>query len=494
MGLGKNANAKRAVVDIGSNSVRLVIYDGPARAPFAICNEKALCGLGREMSQEAGLEPNAVDYALRTLKRFREILDDHDSPPVQAIATAAVREASDGAAFVKAVKALDFDVVVVDGLEEARLAALGVVSYQPGATGVVGDMGGGSLELIRVRKGQLGEATSLSIGPLRMMQKCGGDLNEAEKMIADAVAGIGWLNEDEAETLYAVGGAWRAIARIHMRLRRHPLSVLHHYELQTPQAIEICDLVARQSRASLEDIPGIPKRRLDTLPYAALVMKAVLTRMKARNLFVSAGGVREGLLYDNLDQDAQSQDPLEAGAAFVADKLSPDAEVGPAVAALSSSLFMNETPSQARIRKTACLMMDVCAYFHPDLRGAHAFDTALRTPFYGVSHKERVAIATALCVRHDGRRATPSDAAAAALLDEEERQFALAVGLVLRFAGAFSPKSARPLKGCSLSTEDDALIFRAPVDRERLMEEFAMRRLQAVADFLELTLRIEFEA
>ncbi|MEL7488214.1 MAG: Ppx/GppA family phosphatase, partial [Pseudomonadota bacterium] len=260
---------KRAVVDIGSNSVRLVIYDGTLRAPSQICNEKALCGLGRNLKPGGALDHDAAEMALTTLKRFRRILDEHGSPHTRAIATAAVREASDGPAFVEAVNAIGFDVEIINGQREAALAAFGVLSYNPEAEGIIGDMGGGSLELVAVKQRALKDAVSLSLGPLRLMQETDGDIARADEIVERRLDDVKWIGAAPGGTLFAVGGAWRAVARIHMRLRSYPLSILHHYALPLREATDLCDLIARQSRRSLEEIPGIPRRRIDTLPFAA---------------------------------------------------------------------------------------------------------------------------------------------------------------------------------------------------------------------------------
>ena len=200
------SDARRAVVDIGSNSVRLVVYDGPLRAPIPICNEKALCGLGRDMTPEGGLNPAAVADALATLARFRHILDDLGRPQTHVIATAAVREAQDGATFVEAASALGFDVDVISGAEEGELAAYGVVSVEPGATGIVGDMGGGSLELAILQDGETGDRTSLPIGPLSLMRAAKGDAKTAVKLIDEHLDKVDFIRPGAFDTLYAVGG------------------------------------------------------------------------------------------------------------------------------------------------------------------------------------------------------------------------------------------------------------------------------------------------
>lgn len=472
---------RRAVVDIGSNSVRLVVYDGPPRAPIPICNEKALCGLGRDMTPEGGLNPAAVADALATLARFRHLLDDLGRPPTQVIATAAVREARDGASFVEAARTLGFDVDVISGTEEGELAALGVVSVEPGATGIVGDMGGGSLELAILKDGETGERTSLPIGPLSLMHAAKGDAKAAVKLIETHLDTVEFLKAGAFETLYAVGGAWRAIARIHMTIRSYPLPVLHHYELPAAQAIEVCDLMAHQSRKSLEEIPGIPRRRIDTLPLASTVLKTILIRMKAKRVVVSAGGVREGLLYRQLTKRGRAMDPFIEACRYYAERLAPDADFGEAAYDVIEPLFARTNPEGARLRHAACLLCDIGAYFHPDLRGRHAFDTALRAPFMGVSHTERLWVALALFRRHQGRTAPAPHEQAMGLLSPEEQLRAAQFGLALRFVAALAPKAPAALKGCRLDARPGEIIFRAPEDRQALMGELPRRRFVSLA-------------
>lgn len=480
------AEGRQAVVDIGSNSVRLVIFDGPRRAPVQIVNEKALCGLGRNMTADRRLDPAAAGDALVTLARFRRLIAGHGEPPTRAIATSAVREAADGPEFVRAVEQLGFAVEVIDGAEEALLAAMGVLSYEPGATGLVGDMGGGSLELAGLDAGALAERTSLSIGPLRLMQQTGDKPATAAPLVERALDDVSWLTAGRFPRLYSVGGSWRAIARIHLAKKAHPLSVLHHYELPATDAASICDLIARQTPRSLQEMPGVSRRRLDTLPYAAIVFRAVLARTGAESVVISAGGIREGVLYRDLSDAERALDPLMEGAQFFADRLSPEPAFGAALAEMVSALFVSETEAEARIRRATCALVDIGAYFHPDMRAMHAFDTALRAPFYGVTHTERIAMALSLFCRHEGRKPSFADpdahgARLLAILSDAERDRAVRLGLAMRFGAALAPKSPQSLSGCSLGLEAGRLVFRAPKDRAAFAGELPRRRLAALA-------------
>lgn len=486
-----HSSERQAVIDIGSNSVRLVVYDGPARAPFPICNEKALCGLGRDFTEDGCLNPASVDAALTALTRFRGLLDWYGGPPVSAVATAAVRAAKDGDEFVSRANNLGFDIKIIDGAREAELAALGVISLEPQAEGIIGDMGGGSLELVRVVKGAPGESISAGIGALALMRKSGGDLSAAKAIVEEAIAPATWLRDGRQETLYAVGGAWRSLARIHMRLRDHPLPILHHYEMTAKEAIDICDFVSGQSRQSLQEIPGIARRRIDSLPFAARVLAIVIKRSKVRRMLVSAGGVREGLTFEKLSAKERKQDPLVVGATFMAQGLSPTLAFGENAVHVLTPLFEDNGPEAMRLVRAACAMIDVGAYFHPDLRGLQAYDIALRAPFYGVSHAERAMLALALYLRHEGRRAEEMTDRVETLLSEEQAEFAVRLGLAMRFVASFAPKAGGALEGCSLHHEKNKLIFRGPIARADLFQELPQKRIDALAAAFDATAHID---
>ena len=423
-GVDGDGPCRRAVVDIGSNSVRLVIFDGPLRAPMAICNEKALCGLGRDMTDEGTLNPASVADAIATLKRFRMVLRAYGDPQTQTFATSAVREAKDGEPFVAAIRDLGFDVSIISGAEEAELAALGVLAVEPDARGLVGDMGGGSLELISIKKGAAGQNVSLPIGPLSLMREAGGDLKAAQKSIERALRDTKFLRRGSFDCLYTVGGGWRSIARIHMNLKHYPLSVLHHYELSTASAVEVCDLVARQSRRSLEVVPGISRKRIDTLPFAAIALKALLLEMGAKRMVVSAGGAREGLLYRALTTEQKSADPLLEACRFISRRFSPEPSFGAAAFAVVAPLFKDHASVSSRILEAASELVDIAAFSHPDHRGKQAFESALSAPFVGVTHKERVWIAYVLYCRYCGRNASFPNEQAISLLTWDEQQAA----------------------------------------------------------------------
>jgi exopolyphosphatase / guanosine-5'-triphosphate,3'-diphosphate pyrophosphatase len=287
-----------AVVDIGSNSVRLVVYDGLRRSPSPIFNEKILCGLGRGVATRGKLPDEGITRALAALKRFRALARQIGAKHVYAVATAAAREATNGAQFIaRAEKALGCGINVLTGKEEARYAALGVIAGIPSADGIAGDLGGGSLELIDIKDGKLRQGITLPLGPLRLMDLSGGSIDKAREIIDEAFAKAGILKLLEGRTFYAVGGTWRNLAKLHMAQSHYPLHVLHCYRLTRQQALSLSGLVAHLSPASMKEIREVSKSRSDTMPFGALVLERLLTHAKPDAVEISVYGVREGLLY-----------------------------------------------------------------------------------------------------------------------------------------------------------------------------------------------------
>ena len=253
-----------AVVDIGSNSVRLIVYEDAGRAPAPLFNEKVLCGLGRAVFTTGKLAPDAVKRALRALRRFRALIDQLSVPHVEVIATAAAREADNGPEFIaQAERILGQEITVLSGTREAELAALGVVSGIHAADGFAGDLGGGSLELIDVRGGRLSDASTLPLGGLRLIDASGGSLKKARDIVDAELAKVDWLEKGRGRDFYAIGGTWRALARLHMTQTNYPLSVMHNYRIAADDALDsrLCSITNRKARSPVSATSRAPGAR-----------------------------------------------------------------------------------------------------------------------------------------------------------------------------------------------------------------------------------------
>ena len=469
------------VVDIGSNSIRLVVYDRLSRQPIPLFNEKVLCGLGRALQQTGRLDPEGSVRAVENLRRFRKLCDGMGVRHLFVIATAAVRDAADGEAFATEVaRRCGLTVRIISGEEEARLAALGLISGLPAASGVVGDLGGGSLELVDIDDGTIRAQATLPLGPLRLMAD--GGKAAARRRTRSLLASIPWLSRSSGRTFYPVGGAWRSLARVQMAQADYPLHVIQSHTVSGREMAALTASVSRQRKATQTTLPGASKRRLETLPYAALVLDEILSLLAPELVTFSAYGLREGLLLDQLGQAERAADPLLAGCEDLARQ---NNRFGHETAILrwTDPLARLMPPDLDRLRRAACLLSDLGWAEHPDYRAEHAANRALRLPIGGLLHAERAFMALALAVRY-GAGPTVRDIPALRLLDAGSAQAATLVGLTLRLAHTITGGAPRLLEGVRLDLSDDPILLTVTEGEASLVGEVVRRRLDALAKAL----------
>ena len=482
-----------AAIDIGSNSIRLVLYRLEGRAIWTVFNEKVLAGLGRDLTRTGRLSVEGAEQALVALKRFAAVLEGVQPSHAFVAATAAVREAADGAEFCARVAAgTGLQVQVLSGEEEARRAALGVLAGIPDASGVVGDLGGSSLELVPIDAGEVGRGITLPLGPFSL----GEGLDPAARRV-EIDRRLEPAGELRAATLYAVGGAWRTLAQAHMSLTGYPLHIVHQYEMRAAEARETARLIARQSRESLEKWPGLTKKRAETLPHAALVLEGLIERLGLKRIVLSAWGVREGLLFDALDPETAAADPLLAGCSALGARQGVSPSLPGALMAWISPMLEVLPVSFSRERDAvladaACRLADIGARLHPDHRIELAFDQVLRAPVPGQAHAERAWLAAAINARYGGPAATPSPELARRLLTDEQRRSARAVGLAIRMACDLSGRSPQLLANAHVDVRGGQLILSAADGyADVLLGEQTRKRGKAAAEALGLKLGIE---
>jgi exopolyphosphatase / guanosine-5'-triphosphate,3'-diphosphate pyrophosphatase len=396
-----------AVIDIGSNSVRLVVYEGLTRSLTPIFNEKVLAGLGREVLTTGLLAEDAVEKALAALARFRALCDAMQVGDIWAIATAACRDARNGPTFiVQAERACGVSIDVLSGRREAELSALGIISGFHKPDGIVGDLGGGSLELTDVRGRKLKSGVTLPLGGLALQDLSAKSLARADKIVRDALAGVDLLAAGRGRDFYAVGGTWRSLTRLHMWQTGYPLHVMHGYVIPASEALEFSRLVRRVDPETLSKIEIVTSARRPLLAYAALVMEHVVRIARARRVVVSALGVREGLLFSMLADDEKKHDPLIAAAQELNVLRSRSPRHGEELAdwtdAFMASSGLEETAEEKRLRRAACLLADIGWRAHPDYRGEQSLNIISHAAFVGVDHPGRAFLALAVFFRHVG--------------------------------------------------------------------------------------------
>ncbi len=476
------ARGPAAIVDIGSNSVRLVVYEAASRVAATLQNEKSICAIGRDMVTSGRLHAEGCAAALEALARFRVIVDGLNVETREAVATAAARDAVNGAEFIaRAEKAWGGPIRILAGEDEARIAAEGVVAGIPDADGLAADLGGGSLDMVTVKGGKTGAAVTLPFGPLRLMDQSKGDPDKARDIVDKGLRNIPGLS---APALYAVGGAWRSFARVDMEEQVYPLHVLQHYIIPRGRALRLCRLLAGLSKDSVRKIKVVSKRRAESLPYGAVVLERLLEAGDIKDVVISAYGLREGLLFRGLSPEERAKDPLVEFARATNVRIARVPAHADEMIRWTAPLFDGEIGELARIREASAYFSDVGWRRHPDDRALGAFSQVLTAPFAGASHRARALIAASVFHRYSGDEDVPQGLALAGLLDKDDEKRALVLGLAWRFAFSLSASAAGELAQYRLRMTPSKIILEVPARREAIAGEPVQKRLGTLADAL----------
>ena len=406
----RQREASVAVIDIGSNSVRLVVYESMTRSLVSIFNEKTLCGLGREVQSTGLLAPDAVVKALTSLKRFRALIRVMKVGRVYAIATAACRDASNGADFIaRAERICGVSIEILSGPREAKLSALGVVSGIHNPDGIVGDLGGGSLELIDISGNRARRGVTLPLGSLALLDASHKSLKRAERLVKEDLSGVAQLKAGRGRTFYAVGGTWRSLARIHIIQSGYPLGVMHGYSIPAADALDFARRLRRLVSANmLANIEVVADARRPLLAYAALVLEYIIRVGKPKTIVFSTFGVREGLLYEMLPPAERASDGLIGAAQTLNELLSRSARHAQELIGWTDRLVrvvrLRETAEDRRLRHAACLLSDIGWRVHPDHRGEETLNLITNGNFGSISHQGRAFVALSVFYRYAGLR------------------------------------------------------------------------------------------
>lgn len=472
------AFARSAIIDIGSNSVRLVVYDGPRRIPFILFNEKVMAGLGASLGKTGRIEAEAMERGFRALARFAHLCREMGVQDVRCVATAAVRDAANGPDFIARAAQIGLDVQLLSGAQEAVGAAMGVLSGIPDANGIVGDLGGGSLELARIRDGAVHQTISLPLGVLRLPEIRAKGRGTMERLVKKMLTKAGWAASPNLP-FYLVGGSWRALARFDMQLNDFPLPVLHQYEMPAARAEQLTRIVSHVGRARLKSIPAMTGSRIPTLPDAAALLSVMVRQLKSERLVVSAYGLREGLLFEGLSVDLRKADPLLMAVEAEGEAQARFSGHGDMIERWIAPLFLEDGSGWRRIRRAACLLADVGWRANPDFRAERGVEIALHGNWVGITVEERAMLAQALHSNFGGGSTAPAP------LDTLASPQALARanlwGLAIRLGQRLSGGVEGPLEAGRLDLGGDTLSLVLRGRDTDLYGEAVERRLRQLA-------------
>ena len=477
----------RAVIDIGSNTVRLVVYSGSRRAPGVFLNEKVTAKLGRDLSRTGRMPEGAMDQALTALARFATLLADIEVEDVQTVATAAVRDAKNGPQFLERVRALGLSPRLLSGEEEALASANGVMGAFPDMTGTVADLGGGSLELVMIADGACRDGVSLPLGTLRLpaMREQGAEAFQAS-MQAE-LARAGWAAAHPGP-LYMVGGTWRALAAFAMREANHPLTDPHGFSLSLKDAERVARKVERMTAAELSPISGISSARAAVLPDAAAMLRVMLKDIRPDELIFSSWGLREGLLFAALSEPAKRQDPLLASISHFCEPRGGSITLATMIAAWTADItdgnHAEGVPAGTeRLRLGATMLSLAAARIEPNLRVRQAYEWAMDKRWLGLTPSGRARLAAAL-IASCGKTSLPAELQR--LAKKEALRDAVAWGLAIRLCRRLGAGSRVSLLTSRLRREDDRLILWVEESRAQLASGPVQGDLKVLANWLGL--------
>jgi exopolyphosphatase / guanosine-5'-triphosphate,3'-diphosphate pyrophosphatase len=486
-----------ATIDIGSNSVRLVVYEGMVRAPTPIYNEKVLCGLGRHVATTGRLDDDAVERALRALARFKVLCETMNASDVFVLATAAARDASNGPAFLQAAaEACGQKIELLSGAREAQLSALGVVSGFFKPDGIVGDMGGGSLELVEVEDSHVGEGVTMPLGGLALQDLSGGSLKKAQKIVRAALERAPeHLENLHGRTFYAVGGTWRAVARLYQAATDYPLHVMHSYTISPKDGLDFLRLVEEVDTKTLKDIESVSEARRPLLAYGAILLEEIIRLGEPKEIAISAHGVREGLLFEKLDPEARRLDPLLSAAndLNLLRSRSPrhGEELWEWTERFMRSLGLPETENEDRLRHAACLLADIGWRAHPDYRGEQSLNLIAYGAFVGLDHAGRAYLALAVFFRHEGLSPDKVGSRIKALAGARLMERARLLAALMRIAYPVSVAMEGVLPHAPLVARGGRVVLQLPRRLEALANERLTGRVRALGKLLNMEPRIE---
>ncbi len=490
------AAGERAIIDIGSNTVRLVVYGGTMRAPTVVLNEKVTAKLGREIAATGRLADEAMALALRGLKRFVLVLADLGIKDIETVATAAVRDAANGPEFADQLRAIGLKPRVISGEEEALLSAHGVIGAFPDARGIVADLGGGSLELVRVAGGATEGASTLPLGTLRLPDHRGkgpkGDRAEMKKSLDKAIRKAGWdlagNTPEQNGTLYLVGGTWRAMAVYAMAAQSYPLSDPHGFEIEPGRALELATTLAASESDVLRGRERISTMRAEKLPDAAVLLQALLARLAPEKVVFSSWGLREGLLYDRLPDHTKAQDPLLAGVAVFASGRGTQPTLSTRMAAWTLDAAPAREHGSERLRMAATMLGLAGMQIEPNIRLPQAINWALHKRWIGIDGKGRAMLAAAIAA-NGNQLSLPSEVRA--LASAEALEEAVRWGLALRLARRLGAQSARSLEVSRLVVEEGALVLQLATSHAALFGAPTEKDMKLLAGRLGLGWRVD---
>jgi exopolyphosphatase/guanosine-5'-triphosphate,3'-diphosphate pyrophosphatase len=469
------------IIDIGSNSVRMVVYHGTKRIPLPLFNEKYMCALGKGIVKTGKLNPKGVIEARSAMARFILMARRMEVQSLDILATAAVRDASDGAEFVRSIeREHGVKIQVISGERESELAAKGILTSVHEPLGMSADLGGGSMEVAQIERTRVGKAASLHLGSLRVLEESDGKPAQMEKIITQQLANVSWLKDAHPHMIYAIGGGFRTLAKLHMKKTDYPLPIVHEYQLSRRSIDHLCDRLCAMKPEEIAELPGISNKRAPLMIPTALALKHLMHHTASPMVMFSVSGVREGFFYDMLESRVQGEDGLIASATDLAALVGLTGAYARELYQWMQPLFTGEPLPWQRLRRALCILSELAWSIDPNFRASWAYHRIIQSSLKGVDHKERIMLALALYHRYQlkWKKTRPEHA----LVDERERLWAKVVGAAANLAYDLTGGKAGTLYHAKLSIVEGSVTLTLDHEASPLRTEIVEKRLLGLGE------------
>jgi len=487
----EGASKRVAIIDIGSNSVRLVVYHGTKRIPLPLFNEKYMCALGKGLAKTGHLNPKGVEEAQRVIARFILMARRMEVESLDILATAAVRDATDGPEFVRSIeRAHKVRVQVLSGEREAELAAKGILTSIHAPEGLSADLGGGSMEVAEILETKVGRAASMQLGSLRLYEESEGKPAQMEKIIARWFAQVPWLEETKAETLFAIGGGFRSLAKLHMKKTHYPLPIVHEYQLSRRSVLQSTDKLLAMKLDEIAELPGISAKRAPLMVPTALLLARLMSHADIAQVMFSVSGIREGFFYDMLEPGVQAEDGLIASATDLAHLVGLTQDYARELFAWMEPLFAREPEEWRRLREAACILSEIAWSIDPNFRSTWAYHRIIQSSLKGMDHKERIMLALAIYHRYQlkWKGSRPEHG----LLDERERLWAKVVGAAANLAFDLTGGKPGTIYHATLAVQDQDVVLSIDEEAAPLYTEIVQKRLEGLGEAYRAFVQVSF--
>lgn len=483
-----------SVIDLGSNSIRLVIFEGLSRNPRVIFNEKLIVGLAKGLSHTGNLNSAAIDDAVMIISRYKSISDGFNSDRLEILATAAVREANDGGDFLLKIQKIvpDTKITVLTGSEEGAISAAGVLLGIPKASGVIADLGGGSLELVQVCDGDISNITSLPVGTIRLDEMSNGSLNESKNILNDKIGSLPWANGAECESLFLVGGGFRAFAKWHISETSYPLSVIHNYAIKSDdiriylQKKPILKLRNREKRQS------ISSKRIDDLPLVGAIIRQLVRSFRPKCLIFSAHGLREGWYSDFLSESTRNEDPVISASKELGDRWGRNDLFPKALASWISDIDLELNDNETVLLRSAVFLCDIGCHDHPDYRAEQSFNRILLQNGANLDHRTRAFLATTIAIRYDAKISDLFIEKTLPLLKLRDQEIAVQIGFLFKLAFTLSAGIPEILNDTKIHKNSQEFILELEKNKSVFPGDAIKRRVALLGDAFGLRGRVDF--